>query len=61
MPDGYVLGTLHYDEGYHRGRTFVSHKEAFPNQAEQWEGLAALYELQTRQPKLFAQLKAGVI
>ena len=59
VPDGYVLGTLHYDEGYHRCRTFVSHEQAFPNQAEQWEGLAALRELQFRYPKLFAQLKAG--
>ncbi|MBL0127463.1 MAG: hypothetical protein IPP83_08365 [Flavobacteriales bacterium] len=61
VPDGYVLGTLHYDEGYHRCRTFVSHDQAFPNQEEQWEGLAALHELQTRYPKLFAQLKGGVI
>ena len=61
VPDGYVLATLHYAEGYHRCRTFVSHAQAFPNQEEQWEGLAALHELQTRYPKLFAQLKAGVI
>ncbi|MBK7944792.1 MAG: hypothetical protein IPJ85_05535 [Flavobacteriales bacterium] len=57
VPDGYVLGTLHFDEGYHRCRTFVSHAQAFPNQAEQWEGLAALHEFQCRYPKLFAQLK----
>lgn len=57
VPDGYVLGTLHYDEGYHRCRTFVSHEEAFPNQQKDWEGLAALHELQLRYPKLFAQLK----
>ncbi|MEO8590009.1 MAG: hypothetical protein ABI432_11600, partial [Flavobacteriales bacterium] len=57
VPDGYVLGTLHYDEGYQRCRTFISHDQAFPNQEEQWEGLAAIHELQKRYPKMFAQLK----
>lgn len=59
VPDGYVLGTLHYDQGYHRCRTFVSHEQAFPNQQQDWEGLAALHELQVRYPALFAQLRAG--
>lgn len=57
VPDGYVLGTIHQAEGYQRCRTFVSHEQAFPNQEKDWEGLAALHELQMRYPKLFAQLK----
>ena len=61
VPDGYVLGTLHEAQGYQRCRTFVSHAQAFPNQEEQWEGLAALHELRTRYPKMFAQMQAGVI
>ncbi len=47
VPDGSMLGTLRYTEGYHRCRTFVSHVQAYPNQAEQWEGPAALHELHT--------------
>lgn len=57
VPDGYVLGTLHEDGGYHLCRTFVSHALAFPEQEKQWEGLAALYALQLRHPKLFKQLQ----
>lgn len=57
VPDGYVLGTLHEGDGYHRCRTFVSHTQAFPEQEEQWEGLDAVRQLQFRYPALFAQLK----
>lgn len=58
MPDGYVLGTAHADEGYMRCRTFISHAEAFKNQQEHWEGLEAARQLRERFPVLFAQVRA---
>lgn len=57
VPDGYVLGTLHQEEGYHRFRTFVHHDQAFAQQEEHWQGLAAIRELQLRHPAVMAQLQ----
>ena len=59
VPDGYVLGTLHEDDGYHRCRTFIDHEQAFKNQQEDWEGLDAIRQLHLRHPAMVAQLNMG--
>lgn len=58
LPDGYVLGTQHAEEGYTRCRTFISHDMAFKNQEKDWEGLEAVRQLQERFPALYAQMWA---
>ena len=59
VPDGYVLGTLNEEHGYHLCRTYVHHDQAFANQQQDWEGLTALNMLRSNHPALFAQLKPG--
>ncbi|MEO8068038.1 MAG: hypothetical protein ABI599_10140 [Flavobacteriales bacterium] len=58
IPDGFVLGTQHDDEGYVRCRTYVNHERAFKNQAEDWEALDAVRQLRERFPALHAQVLA---
>ncbi len=58
LPDGFVLGTAHEDEGYTRCRTFITHQQAFEFQKENGEALDALRELLQRYPAVYAQLQA---
>lgn len=58
LRDGYALGTVHTDEGYVRCRTFINLEQARAYQAENREALEAIRELQTRYPRLYAQIKS---
>jgi hypothetical protein len=57
LADGYSLGTVHADEGYVRCRTFINREQAHAYQAENREALEAIRELQTRYPRLYAQIR----